>query len=278
MAMDYLIDQPCKVKDVLSLDGLISLIKQRNRGLTILEMMKRDGKSDEQALNATFKVQVVTPQGVQVKEQRVADLLNSTKKLDELRVYCNGCPANGGRAFGCYRSINYPISRKAEEWLAGVSGKAANSKGPGMLQLQFIVEQKMDGGPFSKMRADPRGTFFESKKPLEIPVTIGSGLFNKKTVNTDQVFNLLMGMGRMKGSHMKMLLLSSGGLSIVSEEPKAGSFQQMFKATDGNGKTSWWTYNLKDDEGDDASTHMLKEFFRSLFITYALGKDMLISP
>lgn len=277
MALDYVIDQPCKVKESLSLDGLVSLIKQRNRGMTILNMMKRDGKSDEQALNATFQVQVVTPQGVQVREQRVADLLNSTKKLDELQVYCNGCPANGGRAFGCYRSINYPISRKAEEWLAGVSRKAAESNGPGMLPLQFIVEQRMDGGSFSKMRADPRGMFFESKKPIDIHVTIGSGLFNKKTVNVDQILNMLIGMGRMRSPHMRMLLFFSGGLSIMSEEPKAGTYQQAFKATDKDGKTSWWTYSLKDDAGDDASTHMLKEFFRSLFISYALGKDMLIS-
>lgn len=237
MAVDYVIDQPCKVKDALSLDCMVSLIKQRNRALAVLEMVKRDGRSGEQALNATFQVQVATSQGVQVREQKVSDPLISTKRLDELQANCNGCLASGGRAFGCYRSISYPFSRRAEEWLRGVARKAVEGKGPGMLPLQFIVERMAEGGPFSKMRADPRGTFFEARKPLDIVVE--EGLFNRKTVNTDQVFNILMGMGRMKGPHMRMLLFFSGGLGVLDGEPAAGFFERALKMTDADGRVSW---------------------------------------
>jgi hypothetical protein len=277
MAVDYIIDQSCKVKEALSLNGLVSLIKQRERATVIIEMAKKNGKSDEEALNMTFKVQVRTPGGVQETDVKVSELLAGTKKLDELQPLCKDCTAGFGRPFGCYRSLHYPISRKAEEWLADVARKAAESRGPAMLPLQFIVEKNVDGGNITRMRADPGSVFFELKRPLDIPVVVGTGLFNRKTVNTDQVFNQVIGLSRMRGAHMKMLLLMSGALAITDGEPAPETYNGAFQASGNDGVKRWWAYRLKTGADDDSSARELKEYFKMMFMALALQKDMIVS-
>lgn len=276
MAVDYIIDQPCKVKETLSVDGMVALIKQRYRAVAAIETIKRDVKSDEQAMRATFQIMLAAPGGVRAADVKVSELLAGTEKLDRLQAYCKGCPASGGKPFGCYRTLSYPISRKAEEWLAATARKAA-ADGPAVLPLAFIVEKKVDGGNISRMRADRDGAFFELKRPLDVLAVTGTGPSVRKTVNTDQVFNMLLGQRRMREARMKMLLLMTGGLARMNEEPVPGTYQVAFRASGEDGALSWWAYYLKDETEDDTSTHQLKEYFRMIALALALRKDMTVS-
>lgn len=283
MAIDYIIDQQCKVKETLSLNGMLSMIKQRNRALLSIELMKKDGKTEEEARNSIFKVQTLTADGkMETKDCTALDLLNSTKPLDELQNFCKNCIANFGKtsgyyqanAFGCYKVINYPISKKAESWLIDVSKNALEKGAPGSLPLQFIHDQKIAGDIFNRMRKDPNGTFFELQKPLEIVTS--KGLFVKKVINTNQIFDILFGMQRMKIPHMIFLLFFSGGLVIQDKEPTPGTNKQAIRVTKEDGQNSWWIFNLEDKDTDDDSILQLKEFFRSLFIAYGLNTEMII--
>ena len=275
MAIDYIIDQQCKVKENLSVDGMVSIIKQRNYAFTILDLMKKEGKTDEEARNSTFKTQAMASDGkMEIKEHKVSDLFDNTKPLDNLQKFCKDCPANRGEAFGCYQVINYPISKKAEEWLIEISKNALEEGALNLLLLKFILDHKIRGDRFNQMRKDPNGVFFELRKPLKIVVS--KGFLSKKVVNTDQIFDILFGMGRMENPHMMLLSFFSGGLIIQDKEPKAGTFQQAFQITDNEGEKSWWVFNLESKDTDDSSTFMLKEFFRSVFVAYSLHKDMII--
>lgn len=275
MAIDYIIDQQCKVKENLSVDGMVSMIKQRNYAFTILDLIKKEGKTDEEARNSTFKTQAMASDGkMEIKEHKVSDLFDNTKPLDNLQKFCKDCPANREEAFGCYQVINYPISKKAEEWLIEISKNALEEGAPNSLTLNFILDQNITGDRFNQMRKDPNGVFFELRKPLKIVVS--KGFLSKKVVNADQIFDILFGMGRMENPHMMLLSFFSGGLIVQDKEPKAGTFQQAFQITDNEGQKSWWVFNLEDKDTDDGSTFMLKEFFRSVFVAYSLHKDMII--
>jgi len=116
MGVDYLIDHPCKVKEMLSGDRMITMIKQRNRGLTIVNLMATDGMPEADALNSMIKVQ--SADGTHQEMRKVSEVLQETDCLSELQVHCKSCPASKGEPFGCYRWISYPLSSKAEAWLA----------------------------------------------------------------------------------------------------------------------------------------------------------------
>ncbi len=139
---------------------------------------------------------------------------------------------DGMKRFGCYIDINYPISWRAQSWLADTSRK------------------KVTGGSFNRMRKDTGGMFFELKEPLEI--AINKAFFSKKAVNTDKIFNILFEIGRMKNPHTMMRLYFSGGLDIQNADKER--------------EESWMVFHIKDT--DNSSTSMLKEFFRALFISY----------
>jgi len=129
VAIDCIIDYDCKVRETLTLDGMVSMIKNRNRAATAVQMLKKDGKTDEEVLNTTFKFHMLTLDGeTEIKDYKVSDLLESTLPLEALQKHCEPRPASGGKRFGCYTAINYPISGKVESWLADTSRRTNRSK------------------------------------------------------------------------------------------------------------------------------------------------------
>lgn len=279
MAVDYIIDYDCKVKQTLTLDGMVSLLKQRNRAMAILRASIIEGKSEEEAKNSTMEFQLVTPEGkTEVKELKVSDLLEKTKSLADLQSLCKGCPANlrddQGDSFGCYQVVNYPISENAEKWLIELSQTAIAKGGQSYLLLDFILDQKISGERFAKMRGN--SMFWESRTPLELQV--GKGLVGKKTITTNQLFEVIFGVGRMKRTHMMGVLSFSGGFRAQAGEPTQGTFELAAELTTKEGKKIWLVYSLPKKSDDDRCILGMKEFFKSLFTAYLLGKDMLIEP
>ncbi|HMK45392.1 MAG TPA: hypothetical protein VK436_02090 [Methanocella sp.] len=272
MGVDYLIDHPCKVKDTLSGDRMIAMIKQRNRGLAIINLMATDGMSEADALNSMIKVQALD--GTHQEMRKVSEVLHDTSCLDQLQVNCKSCPASHGEPFGCYRWISYPLSAKAEDWLAYLSKKSAVKGPPRSKSLIFIQEQELDGGRVTGMRTSGP-EYFEIRKPRKI--VVGGTPFNLKYVNTDQVLNLLFGFERVKSAHALMLLHLSGGLTLQDKEPARGSYEFLTKKTDETGEIKWFVYNLPEAPSDDLSTRNLKEYFKAIFIAYKLDDDLLVN-
>jgi hypothetical protein len=274
MAVDYVIDYPCKVKEALPLDELIPLIKRRDHCRYILAGRLQEGESEDKALNSTIEFQVRKPDGVTTREEKISDALESTKMLDDLEKHCIECPVSQGQDFGCYCVINYPISGKAEKWLAGLAKQAVTKGPPASLILDFILDQGLDGGSITKMRA-AGDMFLELRKPIEIVVE-GSLHDKKKVVNTDQILRMVIDIDAMRSPHMKGLLELSGGLSEMDIKPQCGCCQLTATVTGQGGKISWLAYDLPDNDTDDHSIAGLKKFFRALFIAYATDSEVSI--
>lgn len=286
MAIDYIIDMDCEVKRQLTKDGMVSMIKQRDRANAIIDLLRREGKSCEEALGHTFRLQLRTPHGIQEKEQKVSDLLESTRHLETLGAHCTRCllglnGLNEDRSAGltiepfcCYRSINYPISRKAEEWLAGTARGALAKGGVSMITLDYIIDNKVTGREINALRQGSQGRFLELEKPLE--VVMSKGLLMKKAVNTGQLLFMLFGFPVVEPAQMLMLLHFADALEISDEKPDGNSSRMAMGVKDENGPEKWWSFNLAFQEEDDRSVRQLKEFFRSMFLAYVLGKNITI--
>lgn len=274
MAIDYVIDYPCKVKETLPLDELIPLIKRRDHCRYILASRLQDGESEEQALESTIEFQVRKPEGVTARKEKLSDALKSTKALEDLEKHCIDCPVSRGQDFGCYCVINYPISEKAEKWLAEMAKQAVTKGPPTSRMLDFILDHGLDGGSITKMRAAGEA-YLELRKPLDIVVE--GGLFGKKKiVNTDQVLRTVIDVDAMRDPHIKGLLAFSGGLSVMEKTPSCPCGPMTAMIMEQGGKISWLVYDLQDRDTDDHTILGLKKYFRALFIAYKQDCDVLI--
>lgn len=278
MAIDYIINMGCPVQETLSLEGMITMIKNRNRAAYIIDLAKNDGKTEEEALERLFNVHLITPDGnTETKDIKVRDLLESTAPLNDLKTHCTECQANKpGQSFGCYMAINYPISGKAEEWLVELSKNALEKGVPNSLLLNYIIDQKVKGDRSDRMRKDPGGTFFENQKPLE--VVVKKALLNKKAVNTNQILDMFFSFQVLSLPHMVTLLYFSGAFSKYSTEDEATNCQQAIKIISEDGTNIWLGFDLKDSADDDKTVSMLKDFLRSVFIAYGLQQEMIVWP
>ncbi|HMK48054.1 MAG TPA: hypothetical protein VK436_15645 [Methanocella sp.] len=273
MAVDYIIDYPCKVKEALPLNELIPMVKRRDYCRYILSIRLQDGESEEQALNSTIEFQMRRPDGVTTQTEKLSDALNVTKVLDGLEGQCRDCPASRGQDFGCYCVINYPISGKAEEWLIDMAKQALERGPPDSLLLDFILDKGLDGGSIPEMRAAD-STYLELRKPME--VVVPDGPFKGRTVSTDQILAMFIDVGTMGRPHMKGLLQFSGGFSVLYREPACITGLLASRMVDESGTETWLMYNLPDGDMDDHSIKGLKQFLRAVFAAYALNNDILL--
>jgi hypothetical protein len=288
MALDYIIDVDCEVKRQLTKEGMVSMIKQRDRAEALIDVLKREGKSSEEALRHTFKLQLMTPNGVEETEQAVSNLLESTRHLETLQAQCLGCALRvdgmyealfrvsdkRDRPCCCYHSINYPISGKAESWLAEKAKNAYVKGGANAMVIDYILDKKVTGREFRALRSARNNRFLELKKPLD--VALGNGMFRKKAVNTDQILSVLFGYPVIGRAHMVMLLCLVDALKVDVEKPD-GKFGRIAVSVKGkDGRSDYWSFDMEDDDNDDRSILQLKDFFRSMFLACVLGYNITI--
>ena len=211
MGVDFVLERGCPVKDKLGTEGLVQLVKSRTRAKAILEMAR--SKGDKRAPSEiTITLAVVTPDGM--RENRpvsVQSMWDQAKPLDELAPHCKTCPANlRGPAFGCYGTINYPISARTEQWLMGLLPEDVETTA-GVLLQSAIRDFKYDGAPVERLRSDP--TFYESRTPAR-RTWKGKGLFGRLsggyTVTSSQLLQMMFNVGPMQPSHCSMVGLFLG--------------------------------------------------------------------
>jgi len=275
MAIEFWIEQGCPVKDHLTVPAFKEMLKQRLIARGLLEHDLQQGMSRKQAEDQSFKWQIIGPDGVRrAGDIRIGAILDETRILDVLRDHCTGCPANLAGSYGCYNLVNYPISARAELWLAEVARKAGERTDTGNIPLRVIFDRRLRGGKFSRMRHEMGRRAFEL--PAAPDVRFDSGPFKRRTVTTDQVLDVLFLTRELSGSFLEDLSLFSGGLEITDREPREGSFQFASAAVDANEKKVWYVFNLRDGLDDDRSTRQLKGFFRGAFRAYQLERNLTI--
>src|SRR4051794_38135284 len=131
-------------------------------------------------------------------------MLAEGRALEELEGHCLGCPANASpRAFGCYGYIQYPIEAATERFLLGLLPDDPSSTAAIVL-ARALADYGWNGEHTAKMRAQG-DTFFE----LRDPVVVRWGTL---MLSSDQLFQMVFGVGPIQPSHATMLALFFGML------------------------------------------------------------------
>jgi hypothetical protein len=289
MGIDYVINMDCNVKKALTQDLMVKMIKDRRLAKQIMyEEGIRAGKSNEELRDMKFKFALPTGALEQTEEITLDELMDRTKALRDLEAHCKSCglsmighydTVRMGRTlkvkpFACCDHIDYPVSAKAEEWLAGIARSALAEGGVRKIMIDYILEENQSGADVGRLRGHPQGTFYELRKPLEI--VADKGFLHSETITTDQLLTVIFGAKTMSIAHMWGLLMLSGAFGIKSVRPEGGAGKIVIKSTDSAGKERWLEFRDIDDPADDRSTSQLKAFFRAMFFASAFHKEMLI--
>lgn len=216
MAVDYFILKNCIVKEQLVPDQLVETIKERNRAYQVRGMLANSGKSQEEVDNFEYTFQKNTPHGVEICKCKIGDIIESTSILDDLSPFCKGCSVANEQSFGCLGAVNYPISANCEKWLAKVAMDSYKKGEDYSLMISFILDQNVKGNLTAEAR-NQGDTFFELRNPVEI--ILRKGLFSKKSINTNQILDMLFGYEVMQSTHMNHMLMLFGGIYLTETKP-----------------------------------------------------------
>ena len=266
MAIDYIVNFDCKAKQEFGADGIIHLVKAKSRAEAILARFMDQGMSREDAMAAQFGVQTQMGNGeTKLDTVSVGSLFKQAELLDDHREACLTCPASLSAAFGCYGSINYPISASAEEWLAKMAAKAIAAGMPNSILVRFILDQNVTGEHFGGMRKKGDFTYLEAEHPFEIEVEQDQGL--PLLIDTNQILDMFFAVGEMQEVHQQFLLFFSGGLSIQDHAPDTSKIgiEYQVGVIQGEGNPRYWVFRMPDNLNDDRSVRQIKAFLRAIF-------------
>jgi hypothetical protein len=273
MAIEYWLEMDCPVREQLTVPRFKDMLKRRLIAIGMLDRFIEQGMPKSEALGQVWRRGLISQAGKEIIEEfGVGPVLEETRILDVLVDNCKKCPANFGEGYGCYNLVNFPISAYAEHWLAAVAQAAGERKDTANIPIRVILDRKLKGEPFARMRRKLRSRAFElTEAPL---IRFEKGPFKGRTVSTDQVLDVLFLSREIKGSFLQVLAQFSGGLVIQDKEPREGEFQMAYALADLKGNEKWLVFNLYDEETDDQPTSQLKRFFHVVFKAAELEKTI----
>jgi hypothetical protein len=240
MAIDYFSLFPCKVREALPGDELLTKIKMRNQANMVLDVMRNDPQVSGSGPESEWKVKTVTFSSDGPKERvvSISDLLREAAPLDALGVHCSGCAANvRNTTFGCGGAIHYPISAEAEHWL--LSRLPSDLSSPrGSLLTRAIADFRYDGAVIDAGRR--RKEIYAAGEPVERQ---WGGFLRKKTrINSSQMLQMSFAVGNLPAAHAKLVAYIVGFLNDAFDVANT-------------------PMNLPQPE-DDAAIIEFKQFFR----------------
>ncbi len=240
MAIDYVVDFPCRPKEELSTDGILNRIKGAERAAAIIKLYRDNGDTRPESEMA-FEFTRSTPSGdEETREFSVQDLLNDAAQLENYKHHCVGCPANvRGKPFGCVGAIQYPISRAAEDWLMDKL-PTQDDLLVWLLLKEGIQAFKYDGATLKPLREMPN-VYFTSQKPAR-------RLLGTLPVTADQLFEMMFAVGHINPNHAAVLLLF---LNAIRRDIEADAIIKLRQGGDVA------AYPLMIDEDDAAPDHDL---------------------
>jgi len=259
MAIDHVIDLNCVPKETLSTPGLLARLKARERAAAIIKLYRDHG--DQRPPNEMgFEMVRRTHDGNEETQiVLVQDLIADASPLDPLQKHCKGCPANrADKPFGCFDSINYPISQEAELWLL----KQLPSPDEPLILLLLrntVMEYVFNRAEVKVMRESP-GVFFETGERFARRI-------EDVQITTDQVFEMLFLQEVIKPAHAALLLLFFGAIPRDMDAEALMALTQM--GADEQPKPV--PFLLEDALSDDESITSLKNFFHALYTAYQLN-------
>lgn len=273
MAADYIIDFDCPVKRELGSEGLVRLLKQEGYAWFYLETYeKREGMSREEALEQEMQIVVQRPEGDTLKKTTVREALTEVQVLGRLSHHCKDCPVSRGDNFGCSQSINYPISEKCEQWLASLVQKKVDAGIDNSPILNVLINGNVPAKRYADLRISFAGKILAGTKAIDI--VYKKGLFGKKSISTNQLFELLIGLPDLPpqmaqalsqlGGELKAIHVFSGDTSHLDEQYVQDTLSGKIKPT---------RYEFTPEPGDtsDRGIAQFQQYFHSLALAGAEG-------
>lgn len=204
VGIDYVVDLDCPAKQALSVEKMVSLVKSKNQAMTVIEFLRREG-DQRPTEELSFTRVVVGPEGEVKQDINVGAMLEQVQELNVHSHHCDGCKANLFQSpYGCYGSISYPIAESAETWLMSLLPQDLKSLAGNLLK-SAVSDLNYTGGMFLDMR--PQEMFFESRRPVNRK---WGSLFSRWEITSDQVLEMLFGLGNLEPSHCEMMCMILG--------------------------------------------------------------------
>jgi hypothetical protein len=260
MGIDHVIDLDCAPKRALTTPGLLTRLKARTRAEAIIQL-HRDHGDQRPPSDMGFEMVRRTPDGQEeVRVILVRDLLDEAAALESLESHCAGCPANRAkRPFGCFDTINYPISQKAELWLL------KQLPGPDDALVLLLLRRTMSD------------YLFQSADIARIRQTLGvifqtgerfARRIDDVQIATDQVFEMLFLPEVIRPAHAALLLLFFGA---IPRDMDADELMRLTQPLEDHATRRDTPFLLLPDPADDDTITEIKAFFDALYVAYRLN-------
>ncbi|MBP9893277.1 MAG: hypothetical protein KBG84_15345, partial [Planctomycetes bacterium] len=273
MAITYLIDLDCPVKQAVRPAKMLRLLYQRERANEAVNKARRKDASVKPE-QVKLRVPVAVKSGKpQLADTTAGEVLSRFSELEALSHHCRECPARAlPMAFGCRGEIEFPVSLRAEAWLMGLVHGAAGDPVPRML-LNYMASNGIVGNRVAEMRRTP-GIFFESKKALTRRYETGEKL------SINQLFELLFLTEKISSGHARFLLglfeLYEGNLPLDGRVQDFSGLR-VFEKRDAGALVSRAGVKALAEPADDRAVREIKEFFQAMFLAHELGVSLSVS-
>jgi hypothetical protein len=259
MGIDYVIDYECVPKRILGVAGLLAKLKARQRAQAVIQLYRDRGENRPPSAMGFEMVRRAADGSEEVQVIIVQDMLDEAAPLDDLKAHCTGCPANLlQRPYGCFNTVNYPISGRAELWLL------TRLPTPDQPLLFLLVQQAAQDvalntaltQQIAAMRAHP-GVYFQSGEVL-------GRRYDELTISTNHLFQLLFLPESIQPAYGALLLLLLGAI------PRDLDAQALMALTAGKPEPAL-PFLLDPTADDDHSVVAIKDFLRALHRAHHLG-------
>jgi hypothetical protein len=265
MGIDYIVDLDCVPKRALTVEGLMSRLKGRDRAEKIIQLYREQGDLRPPQRMAFEMVRRLPDGSEEVELIVVQHLLDAAQELMPWEADCAGCLANaGGQPFGCTGTINYPLSEAGERWLLQ---QLPDGEHPLIFMLlgRALRDMGYSGEHGAALRAQP-GVFLTS---AQAPARNLGAL----TISGDQVFEMLFLSGPIYPAHGALLLQFFGAMP---PDLDADVMMQLADPPSGAWIDARLPFLHTPDPRDDPTIAALKMFFYALYVAYCLGVPLLL--
>ncbi len=268
MAIDYIIELDCPPKRVLSADGILERLKERQRAAEVIAWFRAAGdKRPPAEMGFEFSHSASSEKQLII----VQDLLDHAAALDEHAGHCQNCPANiSGEAYGCMGFINYPISAQAEVWLLERL-PVPDEPLVWLLLRKGIRDFGYDGASVKALREAEAADEQAERRYFELPVAPQRRL-GELRVSADQALEMIFGVGqRIIPNHAGVLLLFFAAIKRDLDAPAI----QNISSIDAKSREGI-DFDMPTMNDADACASEFIAFFQALYTAWKLDQPLFV--
>lgn len=271
MAIDYIIEYDCVPKQILTANGIIERIKEKERAESVIQWFRAAGDTRD-PIDMGFEFSKSTPDEQGEKQVIVVqDLLDHVADLEPLEHHCKGCPVNRtGRPFGCMGFVHYPITARAESYLLDRL-PVPDEPLVWLLLKQGVRELGYDGSSIKALRDADNNAEDGARTYFELPIAPQRRL-GEIRVSGDQMLEMIFGVGdRIIPNHAGILLLF---FNAIDRNLEADDIRRISSANADIRER--FDFVMSADPNDDDTVHELVAFFHAMYLAWKANATLFI--